>query len=54
MELTARGIGHSYGALSVLDGIDLAVSDGEIVTLIGPSGCGKSTLLGILGGLIAP
>jgi len=54
MELTARGSGHSYGALSVLDGIDLAVSDGEIVTLIGPSGCGKSTLLGILGGLIAP
>jgi NitT/TauT family transport system ATP-binding protein len=54
MELSARGIDHSYGALSVLDGIDLAVSDGEIVALIGPSGCGKSTLLGILGGLIAP
>ena len=54
MELSARGIGHSYGTLSVLDGIDLAVSDGEIVALIGPSGCGKSTLLGILGGLIAP
>jgi NitT/TauT family transport system ATP-binding protein len=54
MELTARGVGHSYGALSVLDGIDLSVSDGEIVALIGPSGCGKSTLLGILGGLIAP
>src|SRR5690349_1325670 len=54
MELSARGIGHSYGTLSVLDGIDLAVNDGEIVALIGPSGCGKSTLLGILGGLIAP
>jgi len=54
MELRASGIGHSYGALSVLDSIELAVSDGEIVALIGPSGCGKSTLLGILGGLIAP
>src|SRR5215472_2900519 len=54
MELSARSIGHSYGALSVLDEVDLAVSDGEIVAIIGPSGCGKSTLLGILGGLIAP
>jgi NitT/TauT family transport system ATP-binding protein len=54
MELSARGIGHSYGTLSVLDAVDLAVSDGEIVALIGPSGCGKSTLLGILGGLLAP
>ncbi|HEV2549214.1 MAG TPA: ABC transporter ATP-binding protein [Stellaceae bacterium] len=54
MELSARGIGHSYGALEVLESVDLAVSDGEIVALIGPSGCGKSTLLGILGGLIAP
>lgn len=54
MELSARGIGHSYGDLSVLEGVELAVSDGEIVALIGPSGCGKSTLLGILGGLLAP
>ena len=54
MELVAQGIGHAYGTLEVLDGIELGVADGEIVALIGPSGCGKSTLLGILGGLIAP
>lgn len=54
MELRAEGIGHRYGTLDVLDGIDLAVREGEVLAIIGPSGCGKSTLLGILGGLIAP
>jgi NitT/TauT family transport system ATP-binding protein len=37
-----------------LDGISLAVDEGEFVSLIGPSGCGKSTLLHILDGLEAP
>lgn len=54
MELRAEGIGHRYGALDVLDGIDLSVREGEVLAVIGPSGCGKSTLLGILGGLIRP
>mgnify|MGYP002335991389 CR=1 FL=1 len=44
----------SYGALSVLGQIDLAVAPGEIVAVIGPSGCGKSTLLRVLAGLEAP
>jgi NitT/TauT family transport system ATP-binding protein len=34
--------------------IDLAVAQGEFVTLIGPSGCGKSTLLKLLAGLLDP
>jgi len=34
--------------------IDLAVGQGEFVTLIGPSGCGKSTLLKLMANLIAP
>ncbi len=37
-----------------LDAIDLAVGEGEFVTLLGPSGCGKSTLLKIIAGLTAP
>ncbi|MEI7447727.1 MAG: ABC transporter ATP-binding protein [Burkholderiales bacterium] len=34
--------------------VDLAVRDGEFVTLLGPSGCGKSTLLRMVAGLIEP
>jgi NitT/TauT family transport system ATP-binding protein len=37
-----------------LDPIDLAVHEGEIVTLVGPSGCGKSTLLRLIAGLVQP
>jgi NitT/TauT family transport system ATP-binding protein len=54
MELTAKKVGHTYGSVRALDGIDLTIHDGEIVVLIGPSGCGKSTLLAILGGILAP
>jgi len=35
-----------------LDAIDLAIAEGEFVTIVGPSGCGKSTLLNLIVGLI--
>jgi NitT/TauT family transport system ATP-binding protein len=37
-----------------LSGIDLAINDGEFVSLIGRSGCGKTTLLRMLAGLLSP
>lgn len=43
-----------YGSKVVLDDIDLAVSRGEIVTVVGPSGCGKSTLLRLVLGQELP
>lgn len=49
-----KGIKKSYGELQVLKGIDLAIREQEIVTIVGPSGAGKSTLLHILGTLDAP
>ena len=42
------------GEFTVLDKIDLALHEGEIVALLGKSGSGKSTLLRILAGLIPP
>jgi ABC-type nitrate/sulfonate/bicarbonate transport system ATPase subunit len=40
--------------VTALGGVNLAVKEGEFVTLIGPSGCGKSTLLNIICGLMEP
>jgi NitT/TauT family transport system ATP-binding protein len=40
--------------LLALDGVSLAVSDGEFVCMIGASGCGKSTLLNLVAGLDRP
>jgi lipoprotein-releasing system ATP-binding protein len=53
-----RGLRKSYrsgeGQLHVLKGIDLAVSRGEILSIVGPSGAGKSTLLHLMGALDRP
>jgi polar amino acid transport system ATP-binding protein len=40
-----RGLGKSFGSNRVLNGIDLDVTRGEVVTIVGPSGSGKTTLL---------
>ena len=40
--------------VTALSDVDLAVADGEFVSLIGPSGCGKSTLLRLIADLIPP
>jgi putative ABC transport system ATP-binding protein len=41
-------------SLTVLDGVDLEIEDGEVVVILGPSGSGKTTLLGLLAGLDRP
>lgn len=39
--------------LSVLDGVDFSVNEGELVSIVGPSGCGKSTFLAAVDGLVS-
>jgi NitT/TauT family transport system ATP-binding protein len=48
------GLGHRFGALDVLEHIELTAGAGEVVGVVGPSGCGKSTLLELIAGLLEP
>lgn len=54
VSLSLRALHQHFGAVHVLDGIDLEVPAGTTTALLGPSGCGKSTLLKLLAGLAAP
>ena len=49
-----RGIRKSFGALDVLQGVDLTVGRGEVVGLVGDNGAGKSTLMKMLAGAVIP
>jgi len=50
----ATGIRKSFGSVTVLDGVDLAVPEGRIVALLGQNGAGKTTLIRILATLLRP
>lgn len=52
--LTAKGITKSFEDLRILKGIDLEITQGEVVSIVGSSGAGKTTLLQILGTLDKP
>src|ERR1700730_8412280 len=49
--LEVRGLGHSFGALRAVSGLDLDVGEGEIVSLIGPNGSGKTTTINLVSGV---
>lgn len=52
--ITIRGLYKSFGALKVLQGVDLDVYKGENVVVLGRSGTGKSVLIKLIAGLLPP
>lgn len=52
--ISVQGLVKSFGGVTILDGIDLEIHDGERIVVIGPSGTGKSTLLRCLNFLDRP
>jgi ABC-type Fe3+/spermidine/putrescine transport system ATPase subunit len=48
--IVISGASRSFGTVRAVDGVSLAVGDGEFFTLLGPSGCGKTTLLRMIAG----
>jgi multiple sugar transport system ATP-binding protein len=54
ISVSIKDLSLSFGAVKVLENLDLDVADGEFVVLLGSSGCGKSTLLNCIAGLLEP
>lgn len=54
LRIEIRGLRHSYGAQTVLRGLDLQVRAGEVYALLGGNGAGKSTTVAALLGLLKP
>jgi len=52
--IEARGLGYRYGDVTVLDGVDLTIDDGEAVAIVGPNGSGKTTLVRTFDALLEP
>ncbi|MBR1221052.1 ABC transporter ATP-binding protein [Bradyrhizobium sp. U87765 SZCCT0131] len=52
--LKLAGLSKRFGALSVIDNLDMDVKAGEVLGVIGPNGAGKTTLFNIIAGVQAP
>jgi iron(III) transport system ATP-binding protein len=50
MRVAVRNLTKRFGSTAVVSGINLAIEEGEMFTLLGPSGCGKTTLLRLIAG----
>ena len=52
--LELKGISMHFGAVTAVDHVDLALSEGEVLGLMGDNGAGKSTIVKIMAGNLAP
>jgi heme exporter protein A len=52
--IEAQGLVREYGPVLAVDGVDLALDEGEFLVIFGPNGAGKSSLLGMLAGALRP
>ena len=52
--VTLERLTKKFGEVRAVDGLDIRIEDGELLTLLGPSGCGKSTALACIAGLERP
>ena len=52
--LQLRGVSKRFGGLVAVDGLDLDVNAGEVVSVIGPNGAGKTTLFNLVTGVYRP
>jgi len=49
-----QGCTKDYGGVRAVDALDLAIFEGEFLSLLGPSGCGKTTTLSLIAGFVEP
>jgi branched-chain amino acid transport system permease protein len=52
--LEIRGLSRRFGGLTAVDGLDIDVNEGEIVSLVGPNGAGKTTVFNLISGVLRP
>ena len=52
--LELKDLHRDFGAVKALNGIDIALGEGEFLSLLGPSGCGKTTALRLVAGFDRP